>query len=141
MNAKKYRFPDAHSPIAFLFAALVVVAFCDCAGSPLPKDISGPSGSDMMCAGLLFFNAMLWLPLGILLMFLQRKDRFYSIFNKGLRTIFYAVAVLCLVWAYFLLADESGGITKQDYHIVVMVIVILNYIAAKFFHMFVKTTE
>lgn len=75
MTNPKSEFFGIYAPIFYLLTTFFAQQFALCVTQP-PSDVTGPSGSSMMCFGVLFFNAVLWLPAGIICIIIQvRRSR------------------------------------------------------------------
>jgi hypothetical protein len=58
-------------PAAFLMLGLSNMIVCKCGSEPIPADVTGPSGSSMICVFYYLFHLILWLPVGVVLVVLQ----------------------------------------------------------------------
>lgn len=75
MTNPKSEFFGIYAPIFYLLTTFFAQQFALCFTQP-PSDVTGPSGSSMMCFGVFFFNAVLWLPAGIICIIIQvRRSR------------------------------------------------------------------
>jgi hypothetical protein len=75
MSNPKSEFFGIYAPTFYLLTTFFAQQFALCVTQP-PSDVTGPSGSSMMCFGVFFFNAVLWLPAGIICIIIQvRRSR------------------------------------------------------------------
>jgi hypothetical protein len=58
-------------PAAYLMLGLSNLIVCKCASEPIPPDVTGPSGSSMICFFYYLFHLLLWVPVGIVLVVMQ----------------------------------------------------------------------
>jgi hypothetical protein len=123
----KPSFWRAHSPLVMLLTSAIVWMFFDCAGQPC--DVTGPSGSDGICCGLWVFNLIFWVPAGLILLWLQKKNSFYTAFDRFLRALFYVLSMVILAWSFTLLKDATG-VTKSNCYPIILISLIPNYLPA-----------
>ena len=75
MTNPKNEFLGIYAPTFYLLATFFAQQFAQCFMQP-QSDVTGPSGSRMMCLGVFFFNAILWVPAGVTCVILQiRRSR------------------------------------------------------------------
>jgi hypothetical protein len=58
-------------PAAYVMLGISNLIVCKCASEPTPQDVTGPSGSSMVCVFYYLFHLFLWIPVGIVLVFFQ----------------------------------------------------------------------
>lgn len=120
-----------------LLTSIIVWMFFDCAGTPCT--VTGPSGSDVMCCALWVLNILAWVPLGLILLWCQKKQAFYAVFDC-IQPLFYLVAVLVTVWAVSLLKDDTG-VTKSNCYIIILITLVANYLPAVLIYLIARATE
>ena len=75
MTNPKKEFLGIYAPTFYLLTTFFVQQFAQCVTQP-ESDVTGPSGSSMMCFGIFFINAVLWVPAGVTCVILQiRRSR------------------------------------------------------------------
>jgi uncharacterized membrane protein YjfL (UPF0719 family) len=58
-------------PTAFLMLGLSNMIVCKCGSEPIPADVTGPTGSSMVCFFYYLFHLFLWLPVGVVVVIIQ----------------------------------------------------------------------
>jgi hypothetical protein len=58
-------------PAAYLMLGLSNLIVCNCVSAPIPTDVTGSSGSSMICFFYYLFHLLLWVPVGIVLVVVQ----------------------------------------------------------------------
>jgi hypothetical protein len=75
MSNPKSEFFGIYAPTLYLLTTFFSQQFAECVTQPA-SNVTGPSGSSMMCLGAFLVNAMLWLPVGITCVIIQvRRSR------------------------------------------------------------------
>ena len=75
MTNPKKELLGIYAPTFYLMTTFFAQQFAQCVTQP-ESDVAGPSGSNMMCLGIFFFNAVLWVPAGVICVILQvRRSR------------------------------------------------------------------
>lgn len=85
MTNPKKEFLGIYAPTFYLLMTFFVHHFAQCVTETESK-ITGPSGSDMMCLGAFFINAVIWIPAGVTCVIFQvRRFRvFRSVHHSDL---------------------------------------------------------
>lgn len=75
MTNSQKEFLGIYTPTFYLLTTFFLQQFTQCVTQP-ESDVTGPSGSDMMCLGVFFINAVIWIPAGVICVILQvRRSR------------------------------------------------------------------
>ncbi|MFT6577199.1 MAG: hypothetical protein ACJA16_005414 [Akkermansiaceae bacterium] len=101
-----------YAPVAYIFSGVAAMIVCACTSEPLPANISGPSGSDMVCVFYFGLHLFLWLPIGILLVVLHvlryRTSHAGPFYDSQRHVIGIIIGLVFSDVAYLLLKGEDG---------------------------------
>lgn len=110
-------------PAAYVMLGLSNLIVCDCSARPNSTDVTGPSGSSMICVFYYIFHLILWIPVGIVLIVVQwfryrnstiitGKPYYQSSSSDNSRHLISALigGFLVLV-SSFILADPRGALS------------------------------
>ena len=126
-------FIGLYAPAAYIMMAISTLIVSLCLIEPNPTEVTGPSGSDMVCAFYYFFHLLLWLPVGgilILFHFMRHGKSHYmftsntSASDKTKHHIALILSIITIVIAFILMFNEP------DFHVVLLLSAITNCIPA-----------
>ncbi|HEY1123667.1 MAG TPA: hypothetical protein VGE67_18770 [Haloferula sp.] len=119
-------------PVFHLFTGFFAQQSAQCLTHP-PSNVTGPSGSDMMCLGIFVINALLWIPAGFGCVILQvrrsRKPATSKHADTARHLVSAVIGLLLLFVSWHTLRDHPLLWT------VIGIAVVLNLVACGFFFM------
>ena len=64
--SRKLDFLGIYAPISYILTGLAVLFVSLCSADEVTSDVTGPSGSNYVCAFYFIFNLLLWIPVGVI---------------------------------------------------------------------------
>ena len=77
----RYDFLGIYLSVAYVLLGITSFIVCSCVEGPSPENVTGPSGSDMVCVFYFGIQLLVWIPIGCVLVALNVRR--YQTSNDG----------------------------------------------------------
>ena len=78
---RRYDFLGIYLSVAYVLLGITSFIVCSCVEGPSPENVTGPSGSDMVCVFYFGIQLLVWIPIGCVLVALNVRR--YQTSNDG----------------------------------------------------------